>query len=65
MACLIHHGSYNTINQAYTALLSWIEANSYQAIGANREIYLVGGSEQENESYVTEVQFPVVKAEKV
>ncbi len=59
MASVIHHGSYLNFNQAYTALLTWIEANGYQITGPNREIYLKGGSEQDNESYVTEIQFPV------
>lgn len=62
MACLVHHGSYNTLNQAYAALVSWIEGNGYQIIGPNREVYITGGNEQDNESYITEVQFPVTKA---
>ena len=62
MACLVHNGSYKTLNQAYNSLLSWIEANNYQVIGANREVYIVGGNEQNNDSFVTEVQFPVIKA---
>lgn len=61
MACLVHNGSYNTINQAYNTLLSWIEANNYKVIGSNREVYIVGGNEQNNDSFVTEVQFPVIK----
>ena len=62
MACSVHNGSYNTINQAYNSLLSWIEDNGYQVIGSNREVYIVGGNEQNNDSFVTEVQFPVIKA---
>jgi glyoxylase I family protein len=62
MACLVHQGSYKTINQAYAALVPWIEANGYKIIGANREVYIIGGNDQNNESYVTEVQFPVEKA---
>lgn len=59
MASVIHHGSYQNFNQAYTALLTWIEANGYQITGPNREIYLKGGSAQDDESYITEIQFPV------
>jgi effector-binding domain-containing protein len=62
MACLVHHGSYRRLQQAYAALVSWIEANGYKIIGSNREVYIVGGNEQENESFVTEIQFPVEKA---
>ncbi|MEM7581219.1 MAG: MerR family transcriptional regulator [Cyanobacteria bacterium P01_A01_bin.80] len=58
-ACVIHQGTYNTINQAYTALLSWIENNGYKIIDSNREVYIVGGNEQDNDSYVTELQFPI------
>ncbi|RUR73279.1 MerR family transcriptional regulator [Chlorogloeopsis fritschii PCC 9212] len=62
MACAVHHGSYDTSNQAYAALISWIEANGYKIIGSNREVYIIGGNEQNNESYVTEIQFPVARA---
>ena len=61
MACLVHNGSYNTINQAYNVLLSWIEANNYKVIDSNREVYIVGGKELNNDSFVTEVQFPVIE----
>ncbi|MBE9099734.1 MerR family transcriptional regulator [Vacuolonema iberomarrocanum] len=60
-ACIVHHGSYRTLNQSYGQLLTWIEENGYHIMGANRELYLEGGAEQDNESYVTEIQFPVAK----
>lgn len=74
MACVIHHGSYNTTDQTYNALLRWIEANRYHIVGPNREIYLrlgVTGADIEYPAnylannvseYVTEIQFPVKKA---
>jgi effector-binding domain-containing protein len=61
IACIIHKGSYQTLSESYKHLLAWIEANNYQIIGANREFYIEGGREQDNESYVTEIQFPVKK----
>ncbi|NER82059.1 MAG: MerR family transcriptional regulator [Leptolyngbya sp. SIO1D8] len=61
VAAVIHRGSYNTLNQAYGAIVKWIEDNGYQIAGYNREIYLQGGAEQDNPDYVTEIQFPVVK----
>lgn len=61
MACLVHHGSYKTLEIAYGAALQWIEANSYRIVDSNREFYIEGGPEQDNESYVTELQFPVAK----
>lgn len=60
-ACVIHQGSYCTLTDSYNSLLSWIETNGYQIVGPNREIYIQGGPEQDNESYVTEIQFPVEK----
>jgi effector-binding domain-containing protein len=61
IACIIHQGSYRTLSESYKHLLAWIETNGYQIIGPNREFYIQGGSEQDNESYVTEIQFPVKK----
>lgn len=61
MACTIHQGSYKTLARAYNALLAWIQANSYKIVGNYREFYIQGGDEQDNESYITEVQFPVAK----
>ena len=64
MACAIHHGSYDTLVQAFNALLHWIEANNYQVAGSNREVYLqpkitdadfLGNSDRS----IIEIQFPV------
>ena len=63
MAATVHHGSFDTIGGAYAALLGWIEENGYRVAGPNREIYLRGGNEQGNPDYVTEIQFPIEKAE--
>ena len=59
MACTIHHGDYDLLNQAYEALLRWTEANGYEADGTNRHLYLRTGDTAENN--ITEVQFPVEK----
>ena len=61
VASLIHRGPYSTLNQAYGAIIQWIDANNYEISGPNREIYLQGGAEQDNPDYVTEIQFPVRK----
>jgi effector-binding domain-containing protein len=61
VACIIHHGSYRTLNNSYQRLLPWIEANGYQIIDPPREFYIQHGPEQDNESYVTEIQFPIQK----
>ena len=77
MACVVHHGSYDTLGQAYNALFAWIEANGYRIVGPNREVYLrcpdndyadpdavgyAGYTADAPAEYVTEVQFPVAKA---
>jgi effector-binding domain-containing protein len=62
MACYVHHGSYQTLTLSYNILLKWIEENAYQLTGPSRELYIQGGPEIDNESYITELQFPVVKS---
>lgn len=61
IASTIHHGSYNSFPKVYQHLLTWIGNNGYRCIGANREFYIQGGDELDNESYITEIQFPVEK----
>lgn len=63
-AATVHHGSYDTINQAHGAILTWIEANGYRIVGPDRELnlYHTPPIRQDNPSYVTEVQYPVEKA---
>ena len=64
MACAIHHGPYATLNQAYDAILRWIEANGYRLAGPSRDVYLqaTGEGNQNEPDCVTEVQLPVEKA---
>lgn len=63
MACVIHHGSYDTLVQPFNALLQWIETNNYQVAGSNREIYLqpkiTDADFMENLNNSIEIQFPV------
>ncbi|MEO8393191.1 MAG: GyrI-like domain-containing protein, partial [Chloroflexota bacterium] len=64
MASTIHQGSYNTLNDAYQAVIQWIEANGYRIVGPGREVYLHNAMpvDPDDPSYVTEVQYPVEKA---
>ena len=65
MASTVHKGSFVTINEAYKAILHWIESNGYCVTGTCREIYLhtpkptASGVSQTDPSTVTEIQFPV------
>ncbi len=63
VASVIHHGAYSKFCYAYEALGRWIEANGYTVVGPNREIYLECSQPvcQDDDSYVTEIQFPVAK----
>ncbi len=62
MASTIHHGSFSTLNQAYGAIFTWIEANGYRINGPTRELNLEYERDGDPSKYVTEVQFPVEKA---
>jgi DNA-binding transcriptional MerR regulator len=64
MASTVHNGAYNRLGQAYEALTRWIESNGYKIAGPSRELYLqaVQPVRQDDESCVTEIQFPVEKA---
>ena len=63
VAATVHQGPYDGLNGAYGALMSWIGANGYRIVGANREIYLHNWADHHvgPEDFVTEVQFPVAK----
>lgn len=65
-ASIVHHGTFETLTNAYNVILKWIEDNGYRICGPEREIYLHTGSgpvRQDDPNYVTEVQFPVEKIE--
>jgi DNA-binding transcriptional MerR regulator len=62
MACLIHHGSFATLHEAYSALMHWLESSGYRPAGPNRELYLQYERAGDPAQYVTEIQLPVAKA---
>ncbi len=66
MVSVVHKGPFTTLNQAYSAIMSWVQANGYRLCGPDREIYLQtaadGKIRQDDPSYVTEIQIPVEKA---
>jgi len=61
MASVIHYGSFSTLNQAYNAIVKWVEANGYHICGPNRELNLEYERGGDQSKFVTEVQFPVEK----
>ncbi|GJQ34038.1 MAG: MerR family transcriptional regulator [Anaerolineaceae bacterium] len=64
MACVIHHGPFTAIGEAYDAVMKWIAGNGYQIAGPAREVYVreAKNGSQTDPNTVTEVQFPVKKA---
>jgi DNA-binding transcriptional MerR regulator len=60
MLSVIHHGLYDTLGAAYTALMQSMQTNRLCVSGPNRTLYLHGPFQGgEPESFVTEIQFPV------
>ena len=75
MACILHHGGFENIGEAYSKLTGWIAANGYRIVGPNREVYLAAVLHEKSdveypanfltdkeENRLTEIQFPVEKA---
>jgi predicted transcriptional regulator YdeE/DNA-binding transcriptional MerR regulator len=40
MACLVHQGGYDSLGDAYSAAMAWIEGNGFRVAGPTREVYL-------------------------
>lgn len=63
LACVVHHGPFVTIQEAYSAIARWIDQNGYHICGPCREVYLrpARNGSQTDPKTLTEVQFPVTK----
>ena len=63
MACVVHHGPFTTIGEAYEALLKWVGENSYRIVGPGREVYVrTSEASQTDPDTLTEIQYPVEKS---
>ncbi|MEG0528249.1 MerR family transcriptional regulator [Amedibacillus sp. YH-ame6] len=61
-ACVLHKGSYQGLPKAYAAVVRFIEESGYEICGYQRESYIDGVWNQEDEKdWLTEIQFPVRK----
>ena len=60
-ACIVHQGSYDTLEGTYGQLMCWIEANGYSISGPIREVYMEW-QEDDPSGNVTEIQIPVENA---
>ena len=65
VAVKVHHGAFNRLHEAYSELLTWIADNGYEVSGPSYEWNLVCTPPvtPDNESYVTEVQIEIGRAE--
>jgi effector-binding domain-containing protein len=75
MACVVHSGSYATLDAASGALYSWIASQGYRAAGPYREVYLRFGAgglrlaipgaylADDSADYLTMLQSPVERGE--
>lgn len=61
VACVIHQGSDETCERAYLAARSWIKSHGYSIAGPNRELYWQGDVAQDDDSGVTEIQYPIIQ----
>lgn len=57
VASTIHRGAWEGMNEAYTALMVWLQTSGYTPCGPSREIYLHQGERPED--HVTEIQIPL------
>ena len=62
-ATLVFKGSYSRLSEPYAAMVKWMEESGYHHAGPVREVYLRMSQpvDPNDESYVTELQFPVAK----
>jgi len=70
--CTVHHGPFSEIQQAYDAVLKWIDEGGYRIVGPAREVVLQAPAEVKGDSNVrvdqtdpngiTGIQYPVEKA---
>lgn len=63
VAAVVRRGPWDDFTPAYQALMQWIQTNTYQIVGPNREIYVQGPETGvPPEEYIVEIQFPVAPA---
>jgi DNA-binding transcriptional MerR regulator len=62
-ATYVFKGSYARLAEAYAIVAKWMEESGYKHAGPIREVYLKSSMpvRQDDESYVTELQFPVTR----
>ena len=59
MAVVVHEGPFETIDEAYTAIGTWIAESGFHLAGPPQEAYLREPTEEAPP--LTEIRFPVSK----
>jgi predicted transcriptional regulator YdeE/DNA-binding transcriptional MerR regulator len=59
MACVLHHGRYRQLREAYHALVQWADSSGYLIYGPNRELYLQRAAPGAATDALTEIQLPI------
>lgn len=58
----IHKGAYSSLNEAYAAIVKWMEINDYEQVGAPYELYTKCGINQyQIDEWQTDIYFPAKK----
>ena len=60
--CLIHIGSYETLNKAYEAIDKYADKNGIELCSPFREVFIKGPGpffKGNPDKYITEIQFPI------
>jgi DNA-binding transcriptional MerR regulator len=61
VAAVVHQGRIDTSSSPYDAARAWIASHGYRVTGPKREIYWAGQVEANDDSDVTEIQFPIAR----
>lgn len=59
MASVMHQGAFAVIGKAYSAILSWAQANEARISGPTRELFIHYQRDGDQNQHITEIQFPV------
>lgn len=62
---ILHHGSYDTLQDAYLYAINWASENGYELEGEPRERYINGKwNVKKEQDWLTELQFPIKEKNK-
>jgi AraC family transcriptional regulator len=61
VASAMHRGPYETVNETYEELTSWIDHNNFAVAGPPEELYFSDPGTTAPADYLTEVRLPISK----